>query len=43
LFEARAELGRGIRRVTVDAKTVPDGEILLMDGGNTRTLRVALG
>jgi hypothetical protein len=43
VVENAAGTGRGVRSVTVGAHAVPDGEILLMDDGKTREVRVELG
>jgi hypothetical protein len=41
--ENAAGRGRGVRAVTVDAHAAPDGEIALMDDGQTHEVRVELG
>ena len=43
VVENAAGTGRGVRAVTVDAQAVPDGEIPLMDDGQTHEVRVELG
>ena len=43
VVENTAGTGRGVRAVTVDARAMPDGEIPLMDDGQTHEVRVALG
>jgi cellobiose phosphorylase len=43
VVENAAGTGRGVRAVTMDAHAVPDGEIPLMDDGQTHEVRVELG
>ena len=43
VVENAAGRGRGVRAVTVDAHAAPDGEIALMDDGQTHEVRVELG
>ena len=43
VVENTAGTGCGVRAVTLDARAMPDGEIPLMDDGQTHEVRVALG
>jgi cellobiose phosphorylase len=43
VVENAAGTGRGVRAVTVDGQTVPNGEIPLVDDGKTHAVRVELG